>query len=99
MAFSSSLCRRLLRPALIAAAIALVACLASSAWACPTCKDDLANSAQARGLATGFYYSILLMVTAPFAMIGMLGLVAYRSVKRAQAKQTQRAAQRDAPQA
>jgi hypothetical protein len=75
------------------AAVALAACLASSAWACPTCKEDLANSAQARGLATGFYYSILLMVTAPFAMIGMLGFVAYRSVKRAQAE---RAAQEDA---
>lgn len=98
MAYQPSKWRRRVRPALIAAAIALVACAASSAWACPTCKEDLANSAQARGLATGFYYSILLMVTAPFAMIGMLGFVAYRSVKRAQAEQAERAAQRDAPQ-
>jgi hypothetical protein len=85
--------RRFVGPALIAAAIVLVACMAPSAWACPTCKENLADSAQARGLATGFYYSILLMVTAPFAMIGMLGFVAYRSVKRAQAEQ---AAQADA---
>jgi hypothetical protein len=84
--------RSIVRPAIIATAIALTVCLASSAWACPTCKEDLANSAQARGLATGFYYSILLMVTAPFAMIGMLGFVAYRSVKRAAAE---RAAQAD----
>jgi hypothetical protein len=86
--------RSFVRPAIVAAAFALVACLASDAWACPTCKEDLSNSAQARGLATGFYYSILLMVTAPFAMIGMLGFVAYRSVKRAQAE-ADRAAQED----
>jgi hypothetical protein len=91
----SSQWRRIIRPTIIVAVIAVALCLASSAWACPTCKEDLANSAQARGLATGFYYSILLLVTAPFAMIGMLGLVAYRSVKRAQ---SERAAQRDAPQ-
>jgi hypothetical protein len=91
MTSHSSTWRRVVRPAIVVAAIALAACLASSAWACPTCKEDLTNSAQARGLATGFYYSILLMVTAPFAMIGMLGFVAYRSVKRAQAEQAAQA--------
>jgi hypothetical protein len=60
--------------------------VAADAWACPTCKEDLANSPQARGLATGFYYSILLMMSAPFAIIGTLGALAYRSVKRADAQ-------------
>jgi hypothetical protein len=65
-------------------ALVAIACVASEAWACPTCKEDLANDPEGRGLATGFYYSILLMMTMPFAIIGMLGAVAYRSVKRAQ---------------
>jgi hypothetical protein len=66
--------------------VALVACLASAAWACPTCREDLANSPQGRGLAAGFYYSILFMMSMPFLIMGTLGTVAYRSVKRAQAE-------------
>jgi hypothetical protein len=65
-------------------AVAMVICLASSAGACPTCKEDLANNPQGQGLARGFYYSILLMMSAPFAVMGMLGFVFYRSIKRAQ---------------
>jgi hypothetical protein len=76
--------RRWVRPSVSLAALVVLACVASEAWACPTCKEDLANDPQGRGLATGFYYSILLMMTMPFAIIGMLGAVAYRSVKRAQ---------------
>ncbi len=78
--------RLILRGSLIVAALAVVCCIASGAWACPTCREDLANEPQGRGLASGFYYSILLMMTMPFAIIGMLGAVAYRSVKRAQAE-------------
>ena len=78
--------RRILRGGLIVAAVVGVCCVASGAWACPTCQEDLANDPQGRGLASGFYYSILLMMTMPFALIGMLGAVAYRSVKRAQAE-------------
>ena len=80
----SSNWRLILRGGLIVFAVAC--CVVSDTWACPTCKEDLANDPQGRGLATGFYYSILLMMTMPFAIIGMLGAVAYRSVKRAQAE-------------
>jgi hypothetical protein len=75
--------RLVLRTALAAA---LVAGVASAAWACPTCKEDLANNPQGQGLAAGFYYSILFMMSMPFLIIGTLGTVAYRSVKRAQAE-------------
>jgi hypothetical protein len=68
----------------IAAALLVVA-LAGDAWACPTCRENLADP-QARGLATGLYYSILLMMSMPFALVGTLGFVAYRSVKRAAAE-------------
>lgn len=81
---SNSLKRRILRAGVMAAVIITVSCVAAAAWACPTCKEDLANDPQGRGLATGFYYSILLMMSMPFALMGMLGFVAYRSVKRAQ---------------
>ncbi|HMP05614.1 MAG TPA: hypothetical protein PJ982_04635 [Lacipirellulaceae bacterium] len=56
------------------------------AMACPTCKEDLAGSPQSQGLATGFYYSILLMMSMPFLILGGLGTVFYRSMKRAQAQ-------------
>jgi hypothetical protein len=76
-----------LRPVLrVVLAVTLVACIAAAAWACPTCREDLANNPQGRGLATGFYYSILFMMSMPFLIIGTLGTVAYRSVKRAQAE-------------
>lgn len=76
--------QRWIRSSVLLAALVALVCIASEAFACPTCKEDLANDPQGRGLATGFYYSILLMMTMPFAIIGMLGAVAYRSVKRAQ---------------
>jgi uncharacterized membrane protein len=76
--------RRWIRPSVLFVALVVLVCVAAEASACPTCKEDLANDPQGRGLATGFYYSILLMMTMPFAIIGMLGAVAYRSVKRAQ---------------
>jgi hypothetical protein len=85
--------RLMLRTALAAA---LVVCVASAAWACPTCKEDLANNPQGQGLAAGFYYSILFMMSMPFLIIGTLGTVAYRSVKRAQAEREAAAAATDA---
>ena len=49
----------MVRPSTLLVALVVLACFASDAWACPTCKEDLANDPQGRGLATGFYYSIL----------------------------------------
>jgi hypothetical protein len=77
--------RQLKQISLHSAAGLLVVGLASDAFACPTCRENLADP-QARGLATGLYYSILLMMSMPFAIVGTLGFVAYRSVKRAQAE-------------
>src|SRR6266568_6417868 len=45
------------------------------ASACPLCKDAKSNTDYPGGTASlpkGFYYSILLMVSAPFAVIGGL---------------------------
>jgi hypothetical protein len=60
--------------------IALVVVLAAVllpafASACPLCKDAKADTDYAGGTASlpnGFYYSILLMVSAPFLVVGGL---------------------------
>jgi hypothetical protein len=62
--------------------IALVVLLAAVllpafASACPLCKDAKADTDYAGGTASlphGFYYSILLMVSAPFLVVGGLVL-------------------------
>ena len=63
-----------------AARIALVVVLAAVlvpafVSACPLCKDAKADTDYAGGTASlphGFYYSILLMVSAPFLVVGGL---------------------------
>jgi heme/copper-type cytochrome/quinol oxidase subunit 2 len=73
-----------LRWALIAAALALVLLIASVAAACPTCKEGLAqNDPQGESLAAGYYYSILFMMSMPFAILGTFGSLAYFSIRRA----------------
>jgi len=65
--------RSFARIALVALLLAvLVPALAS---ACPLCKDAKADTDYAGGTASlphGFYYSILLMVSAPFLVVGGL---------------------------
>ena len=76
--------------ALVLAAVALVALvlLPVVASACPLCKDALEDQAKSGGvpneLGRGFYYSILLMVSAPFAVVGGLFFRIYRSRRRDQ---------------
>ena len=60
----------------IALAVLLVAVLLPAlASACPLCKDAKADTDYPGGtasLSSGFYYSILLMVAAPFLVVGGL---------------------------
>ena len=72
---------RILLVLVLAAAIAPAA-----ASACPLCKEAKADTDYAGGTASlprGFYYSILLMVAAPFAVVGGLGLRIYMARRRA----------------
>jgi hypothetical protein len=66
----------LARILLVLVAVAVAASLLPpAAGACPLCKDAKSDSDYAGGTAslpTGFYYSILLMVCAPFAVVGAL---------------------------
>jgi len=71
----------------LALAVLLAVLLPVLAAACPLCKDALEDQAKLNGgvpneLGRGFYYSILLMVSAPFAVVGSLFFRIYRSRRR-----------------
>jgi hypothetical protein len=53
------------------------------AAACPSCQRALSDGSQGN-LAAGIYYSILFMMSMPFAIVGVFGGFAYRAVKREQ---------------
>ncbi len=66
----------LTRFGVVLAAVVLLLCLVPvAAGACPLCRDAKADTDYAGGTASlpnGFYYSILFMVCAPFAVVGGL---------------------------
>jgi hypothetical protein len=74
------------RAARIILVVALVAILVPTLLsACPTCKDAKSDTDYPGGSASlpkGFYYSILLMVSAPFVVVGGLGLRIYLARRR-----------------
>jgi hypothetical protein len=76
---------------LIAAAVlALVLLVVSVAAACPNCKEGLAqNDPHGQSIAAGYYYSILFMMSMPFAILGTFGSLAYLSIRRARLQQEQ----------
>ncbi len=60
--------------------------LPALAGACPLCKDAKSDTDYPGGAASlpkGFYYSILLMVSAPFAVVGGLALRIVHARRRA----------------
>jgi hypothetical protein len=77
-----------MRPAVrILLILILVAVVAPAvASACPLCKEAKSDTDYPGGTASlpkGFYYSILLMVSAPFAVVGGLGLKIFLARRRA----------------
>jgi hypothetical protein len=72
-----------LRCTIAITAIAITLMLHATGWACPTCREGLADNPAGQSLARGFYYSILFMMSMPFLILGTLGTVAYRSVQKA----------------
>ncbi len=67
-----------------AVAAALLAGTASVATACPSCQQALGSDPGQGDLASGIYYSILFMMSMPFAIVGTFATLAYRAVKREQ---------------
>ena len=70
--------RKVLRSVLVAAVLAVLAAAAASA--CPLCKEEVANSGP--GMWRGMYWSILLMVSMPFAAAGTVVLLVLRAKRR-----------------
>ena len=61
--------------------VLLTLAIAGAAFACPNCKDSIANTAESgtsAGLPAGFNYSIYFMLAGLF---GVLGFVSYTIVK------------------
>lgn len=70
--------------ALIVLAALLV--LPDLAAACPTCKDNLAPDGQLTGMARGYAYSIIFMLSMPPLIFGSLSAYFYWEVRKARAK-------------
>ena len=67
-------------------AVVLLLCT-QTASACPTCKNGLMEGDEAsQRLLRGYFWSILFMMSMPFAIFIGVGGLMYREVKRAQAK-------------
>jgi len=74
--------------ALLFTGILLCAVFCTVATACPTCKEALSEGDLAgRKMAEGFFYSILFMMSMPFAILGTFGGAAYFSIRRARKQQ------------
>ncbi len=70
----------------IAVAALALGLMAQSASACPMCKEAL--SAGGGDLVSGFFYSILFMLSMPFMIVTGMGTYMYVLVRRARATQS-----------
>jgi hypothetical protein len=64
--------------------LVVLSATASVASACPSCQAALNSDANPGDLPRGIYYSILFMMSMPFAIVGTFSYLAYRAVKREQ---------------
>jgi hypothetical protein len=66
---------------------------AELASACPNCKDGIAaNDPHHASIVRGYFYSILLMMGMPFALITCFSLYMYREVLKARARDAEKRA-------
>ena len=84
-----------MRPRLRTAVLLVVACLvfaaaATDAAACPMCKSALASHDRTHGdWVTGFFWSILFMLSMPFVLLGSFSTYMYLLVRRARREASQ----------
>lgn len=77
--------RRIIAPAILPLVCLLVLLgSATVASACPSCKAALSGDGSQGDLARGIYYSVLFMMSMPFAIVGTFAGLFYRAVKREQ---------------
>lgn len=66
------------------AALVILLALNSTAAACPSCKNALASHDGRQGdIVSGFMWSILFMLSMPFALVGSFGTYMYVLVRKA----------------
>lgn len=66
------------------AALVILLALSSTAAACPSCKNALASHDGRQGdIISGFMWSILFMLSMPFALVGSFGAYMYVLVRKA----------------
>jgi hypothetical protein len=79
------------RRLILFAVLAVIITTASVAWACPGCKDALAeNDPEKNSLVKGYMYSILFMLAVPMAILGGFSAYMYRLVRKARPEHTAR---------
>jgi hypothetical protein len=72
--------RRLLT---VSAVLILVLTLTSTAPACPNCKEAVAaQPSEVAAMAVGYNWSVMLMLSMPFTLLGTGALMVARAVKR-----------------
>ena|SRR3990172_6214638 len=72
------------RSATLVCVVVLTAICCGSAAACPSCKVALANQGGGSGdLVQGFFWSILFMLSMPFAIVAGMGSYFYWLVRKA----------------
>jgi hypothetical protein len=87
--------RRLSRILVPVVCVAVMVAAASVASACPSCQQALGADGSQGDLARGMYYSILFMMSMPFAIVGTFAGLMYRAVKLEQRRKEAEAAQKD----
>src|SRR5262245_21009241 len=70
---------------LVAAVVACWLLAAEAASACPSCKEALAADAGGGDLISGFFWSILFMLSMPFLILASFGAYFYYLLRRARA--------------
>jgi hypothetical protein len=80
---------RATRLLIVAASFAVLLAAASVAEACPSCQQALAGDEAHGDLARGIYYSILFMMSMPFAIVGAFAGLVYRAVQKEKRRQAE----------
>jgi heme/copper-type cytochrome/quinol oxidase subunit 2 len=65
----------------------MLACLADTSSACPTCKDAMAGDPANAKMVQGYFWSILFMMSMPFLVFTGVASYFYYEVRRARARQ------------
>lgn len=71
----------------IAVILLVVLAMTQTASACPMCKAALASGGSGGDLVSGFFYSILFMLSMPFLIFGGMATYLYTLVRKARAGQ------------